>query len=130
MINEGFKKQLIVNAYKTQLLPVMEDKVKRNSIEANKRIKNVLLFKKDDNRLLDYIYKNEDYIDYDIFQFLNSLIYPIYFIYKYKYEYKYEYKKSDIQKIIQDIMKHNILRKKHYIDEHKNYAKYMEEVYD
>jgi len=130
MISKSFKKQLIVNAYNTQLLTNMENKVNRGSIEANKRIENVLLFKKDDNRMLDYIYKNEDYIDYDIFQFLNSLIYPIYFIYRYKYEYKYEYKKSDIQKIIQDVMKHNILRKKHKIDEHKNYVEYLEDIYD
>jgi hypothetical protein len=119
MISEGFKKQLIHNTYNVQLLPVMVDKVNRSTISTNKRIKNLLLFKRD-NISLWVIYKYKiNNIDYDIRWFLNSLIDPIYSIYK----------KFKIQKNISFYIK-NMLEGKHKIEDNPDYVKYLEDIYD
>ena len=60
MISEGYKKQLIVNAYNTQLLSdrdkIIADNL-NNILNTNKRIKNILLFRIEGGRMLDYKYK-------------------------------------------------------------------------
>jgi hypothetical protein len=121
MISEGFKKQLITNAYNTQLLPVMEDKVDSFYIEANKRIKNWLLFKK--NEFLWVNYKdNYNTIEIDIHRFLTFLIQPIFSIYYYKIY-------TDFHKRISANIK-NILENKRDIDNRLDYAKYLVDIYD
>ena len=123
MISKSFKKQLIVNTYKTQLLPVMDIVGKKILFDTITRIKNVLLFRINDDLWVEYKYKNNN-IDYDIHWFLRHLIGPIYSIHQYS-----EDKLSDIQKKILYNIK-NILDKKQKIDESPDYAKYLEDVYD
>ena len=122
MISAGFKKHMIVNVYNTQLLPVSV-LVNKSSIETNKRIKNQLLFRKDDKSLwLGYKYKINT-IDYDIFWFLYFLTNPIFSIYYFSEKNK-EYNilsESDIK---------SILEQKQYIDNRLKYAKYLEDVHD
>jgi hypothetical protein len=123
MISNAFKKQLIVNAYNTQLLP-STNKINKSSIAISKNIKFLLLFKRDESFLwLDYRYKNNN-IDYDIRWFLSSLIDPIYSIYNYTRN-----KNTDIQENISSNIK-EILDYKLEIDEYKDYAKYLEDIYD
>ena len=121
MINEGFKKQLIVNAYKTQLLPVTKDNtVNNNSIETIKGIKNLLLFKSNVGRPLDYKYKYKyETIDDDIHWFLTYLISAIYLIYDYNY---YQ------ENILYNTKK--ILKYKHNIEKSLKYVEYLEDIYD
>ena len=122
MISAGFKKQMIANVYNTQLLPVM-DMVNNNHISNIIRIKNQLLFRKDDKSLwLGYKYKINT-IDYDIFWFLYFLTNPIFSIYYFSEKNK-EYNilsESDIK---------SILEQKQYIDNRLKYAKYLEDVHD
>ena len=121
MISNAFKKQLIVNAYNTQLLPITKDKVNRGSIEANKHTKNWLLFRIDDDLWVGYKYK---VINDDINGFFSSLIDPIYSIYNYTRN-----KNTDIQENISSNIK-EILDYKLEIDEYKDYTKYLEDVHD
>ena len=108
MISKGYKKQLIVNAYNTQLLPEM-DSVDMISIDTIKRTKNWLLFRIEDESIwLTYKCKNIN-IDYDIVWFLNYLVDPIVSI------------SSNIKEI---------LDYKFEIDEYKDYTKYLEDVHD
>ena len=129
MISKGYKKQLIVNAYNTQLLPIMEDKVKIGSINTIERTKNFLLFRINKSLWLDYKLKKKDNIDINIFQFSYYLISPFYSNYYYS-----ENEISDIQERRLNNDKYNIqkriLNKKHDIDESPDYAKYLVEVYD
>ncbi len=123
MISVGYKNQLIVNAYNIQLLPVT-DEIHKNSISSNKHIKNQLLFRIDDeSSMIKYKYKFNN-IEHDIFWFLNFLINPIYSIYKYSGDKEY-----DIQ---QNILSHiqNVLDTKQNIDKYKDYAEYLEDIYD
>ncbi len=123
MISVGFKKQMIDNAYKTQLLPVIEDKVNRISIETNKCIINLLLFRiNDKSSLIKYKYKYENIV-YNIHWFLNYLISPFYYSIYYKY---------DIQKNISSNIK-NTIEQKQNIDnspDYAEYAEYLEDIYD
>ena len=82
MISKSFKKQLIVNTYKTQLLPVMDIVGKKILFDTITRIKNVLLFRINDDLWVEYKYKNNN-IDFDIHWFLRYLTDPIYSIYQY-----------------------------------------------
>ncbi len=129
MISKGFKKQLIINAYNTQLLPIMVDKVKIGSINTIERTKNFLLFRINKSLWLDYKLKKKDNIDINIFQFSYYLISPFYSNYYYS-----ENEISDIQERRLNNDKYNIqkriLNKKHDIDESPDYAKYLVEVYD
>ncbi len=129
MISKGFKKQLIINAYNTQLLPIMVDKVKIGSINNIERTKNFLLFRINKSLWLDYKLKKKDNIDINIFQFSYYLISPFYSNYYYS-----ENEISDIQERRLNNDKYNIqkriLNKKHDIDESPDYAKYLVEVYD
>ena len=104
MISNAFKKQLIVNNYKTQLLPV-SDRVKKTSIDANERAKNLLLFRINELSSLRYKHKT---IEFDInwYSLSYSLTTPIYLIYKYSENKKYN------------------------IEDSPDYTEYMEEVYD
>ena len=128
MISTSFKKQLIVNIYNTQLLPITKDKVNRGSIEANKRIKNCLLFKIDDDKMLNYQYKYKYEtidIEFDIHWLLKFLINPIYL----PTIFYLNHKKYNIQKN----MLHNIntiLEQKQEIENRLDYAKYLEDIYD
>ncbi len=120
MISTSFKKQLIVNAYKTQLLP-LSNTIDRISISTIKRIQNLLLFKKDESLWVRYKYKNNNIDDDDIRWFLFYLATTIYSIYH----------KSDIQKniyISSDIER--TLYKKQNIEDNPDYAKYLEDVHD
>ena len=124
MISVGFKKQMIDNAYKTQLLPVTKDNtVNNNSIETNKCIINLLLFRiNDKSSLIKYKYKYEN-IDDDIHWFLTYLISPFYYSIYYKY---------DIQKNISSNIK-NTIEQKQNIDnspDYAEYAEYLEDIYD
>ncbi len=119
MISVGFKKQLIINYYKIQLLPVTKDNtVNNNSIETIKGIKNLLLFKSNVGRPLDYKYKYET-IDDDIHWFLTYLISAIYLIYDYNY---YQ------ENILYNTKK--ILKYKHNIEKSLKYVEYLEDIYD
>ena len=120
MISNAFKKQLIVNAYNTQLLPITKDKVNRGSIEANKHTKNWLLFRIDDDLWVGYKYK---VINDDINGFFSSLIDPISSIYNYTIE------KTNIQRNISFNIK-DILEYKQNIDNGLDYAEYLEDIYD
>jgi hypothetical protein len=124
MISEGFKKQLIIDQYKTQLLPVMENKVDRISIITNKRMKNILLFKRDDDRLLNYIYQYKyNTIEEDIrwfLHYLTNLIYTIYLIYKYNND-----EKTSVQELILYTLEY-----KQNIENSHDYAEYIEDIYD
>ena len=122
MISKGYKKQLIVNAYNTQLLTNM-DNVICNFIEDIKRLENFLLFRITDGIMLDYKLKNIS-IDYDIFQFLYYLIYQFYRIFRYSVNEDFNIQ-GDILFYIR-----KALEKKHMIDDSPNYAKYLEVVYD
>ena len=136
MISTSFKKQLIANAYNTQLLPVTDidkvgDKVGENSIRTIERIKNWLLFKLDysiKSSWVDYKYKYNniifDNIDIDIHWFLRYLIDSFYSIYQYSEDKEYHIQK----KILNDI--NHILYEKQKIDERPDYTEYLEEVYD
>ena len=122
MISNAFKEQLIINVYNTQLL-LLSNTVGKSNFEAIKHIKNFLLFRKDDGRLVKYKYKDNN-INYNICRLLSNLTDPIYSIYQYS-----EDKEYDIQdNILNDI--NNILYKKHYIDKSPDYAKYLEDIYD
>ena len=129
MISKGYKEQLIINAYNTQLLPIMVDKVKIGSINTIERTKNFLLFRINKSLWLDYKLKKKDNIDINIFQFSYYLISPFYSNYYYS-----ENEISDIQERRLNNDKYNIqkriLNKKHDIDESPDYAKYLVEVYD
>jgi hypothetical protein len=123
MISAGFKKELIDNAYNTQLLPVKKDKVYRDSISTNKRIKIWLLFRKDDESL--WVGYKINTINYDIFWFLYFLIMPIYSI----YQDSRRNEKSYIQENILYYIKETIERKQ-IIDNNLDYAEYLEDIYD
>jgi hypothetical protein len=106
MISNAFKKQLIVNNYKTQLLPITNE-VSRLSIESFNYTKNWVLFKLDYKSIwLKYNYNN--IIEYDINWLLHYLIYPTVSTHNIK----------------------NILNTKQNIDNRLDYTKYLEEVYD
>ena len=108
MISNAFKKQLIVNNYKTQLLPITNE-VSSLSIESFNYTKNWVLFKTDDKSLwIKYNYNN--IIEYDINWLLHYLIYPTVSIYTYNIK--------------------NILETKHHIDNRLDYAEYLEDIYD
>jgi hypothetical protein len=124
MISVSFKKQLIVNAYNTQLI-TDNDKIYTTSFSSIKRIKNELLFRKDESLWLVYKFKKKDnIINHDINWVLNYLTYPIFSIYKYSGDKEY-----DIQ---QNILSHiqNVLDTKQNIDKYKDYAEYLEDIYD
>ncbi len=118
MISNAFKKQMIDNTYKTQLLPVIKDKVIKNSIIHIKRIQNWLLFgiNYDESLWIKYNYNN---IEFDFRWFLDYLIDPIYLIYY----------KSDIQKHISSDIERTLYRIRN-IDESPDYVKYMGDIYD
>ena len=118
MISKGFKKQLIANAYKIQLLPVMVNKINKISTSSNKRIQNWLLFgiNYDESLWIKYNYNN---IEFDFRWFLDYLIDPIYLIYY----------KSDIQKHISSDIERTLYRIRN-IDESPDYVKYMGDIYD
>ena len=129
MISNAFKKQLIINYYNTQLLPVTNDNmVYTNSIEPIKGIKNFLLFKSNNvNKLseLDYQYKYKDnIIDDDIQRFLLYLTTTFFSIY-----YDSINKNFNIQERIFYNIK-STLETKHNIDKYKDYVKYLEDIYD
>ena len=106
MISNAFKKQLIVNNYKTQLLPITNE-VSRLSIESFNYTKNWVLFKLDYKSIwLKYNYNN--IIEYDINWLLYYLMYPTVSTYNINY----------------------ILETKHHIDNRLDYAKYLEDIYD
>ena len=118
MISNAFKKQLIVNNYKTQLLPITNE-VSRLSIESFNYTKNWVLFKLDYKSIwLKYNYNNiieydinwllHNIIEYDINWLLHYLIYPTVSTHNIK----------------------NILNTKQNIDNRLDYTKYLEEVYD
>ena len=117
MISKGFKKQLIANAYKIQLLPVMVNKINKISTSSNKRIQNWLLFgiNYDESLWIKYNYNN---IEFDFRWFLDYLIDPIYLIYY----------KSDIQKHISSDIERTLYRIRN-IDESPDYVKYMGDIY-
>ncbi len=117
MISKGYKKQLIVNAYNTQLLPIMEDKVKIGSINTIERTKNFLLFRIDESLLVDYKFKYNT-IDNDIRWFWKYVTRPI-------YDY---YSGNKLFHILDNI--NQISNKKHDIDKNKDYAEYLEDIYD
>ena len=127
MISTSFKKQLIANAYKTQLLPVIEDKiVDESSINVIEHTKNRLLFKIDysiKSLWLDYKFKFDN-INFYIVRFLFYLTNPIYSVYKYS-----ENENFNIQEDILFSIK-KTLQYKHHIDDSSNYAEYLEEIYD
>jgi hypothetical protein len=118
MISTSFKKQLIVNAYKTQLLP-LSNTIDRISISTIKRIQNLLLFKKDESLWVRYKYKNNNIDDDDIRWFLFYLATTIYSIYH----------KSDIQKNISSDIERTLYKKQN-IEDNPDYAKYLEDVHD
>ena len=127
MISNAFKKQLIINYYNTQLLPVMENKVDSYYIEVNKRIKIWLLFRIDKFLRLYYKYKTNT-IDYDIFELLKFLIDQIQLIYYYDIK-----KESDIQENISSNISSNIkytIKDIQNIDNRLDYVKYLEDIYD
>jgi hypothetical protein len=125
MISKGFKKQLIVNAYNTQLLPEMEDKVIKGYINNIERTKNFLLFRIDNKSLwLDYKLKKKDDININIFQFSYYLISPFYSNYYYNENEKFKIQENILSNI------NHISNKKQDIDESPDYVKYLEEVYD
>ena len=125
MISNAFKKQMIDNTYKTQLLPVIKDKVDETIISVIKNKKNMLLFKKYQSLWTRYKYKKNINIEYDIYSFLYYLTYPIFSI----YNYSENNKKYDIQEIILNDMK-DISNKKQDIEESSYYAEYLEDVHD
>ena len=124
MISNAFKKQMIDNTYKTQLLPVIKDKVIKNSIIHIKGIQNLLLFKIEESLWLRYKFKDNT-INRDIDWFSDYLTYPIFSI----YNYSENNKKYDIQEIILNDMK-DISNKKQDIEESSYYAEYLEDVHD
>ena len=123
MISNAFKKQLIINYYNTQLLPVMENKVDSYYIEANKRIKIWLLFRIDKFLRLYYKYKTNT-IDYDIFELLKFLIDQIQLIYYYDIK-----KESDIQEKLNHVVKW-ITDEIELYGGRLDYVKYLEDIYD
>jgi hypothetical protein len=123
MISNAFKKQMIDNTYKTQLLPVIKDKVIKNSIIHIKGIQNLLLFKIEESLWLRYKYKIYN-IDYNINWFLISLTHPIYLIYKYNEDKNFNIHERISYQI--DV----ILERKHDIDMGLDYAEYLEDVHD
>ena len=127
MISKEYKKQLIVNAYVAQLLTDTDIVEKRIRFNANKRIKDLLLFRIIDDLWVGYKYKYET-IDNDIRWFFNYLINPIYSIYKYSEEYS-EDKESDIQQNLSNDIK-ELLEQIQIIKDNPNYAKYLEDIYD
>lgn len=125
MISEGFKKQLIVNYYNTQLLTDTYT-VDKNSASAIKGTKNLLLFKIDKffwGKSIWLKYKH-NIIDDDIHWFSDYLTKPILLIYKYNGNEKFNIQK-DILFYIKDI-----LEIKQNIKDSPDYTKYMEDVYD
>ena len=124
MISEGYKKQLIVNAYNTQLLSdrdkIIADNL-NNILNTNKRIKNILLFRIEGGRMLDYKYKP---INDNILWFLNYLTDIILSIYNYGGN-----EKSDIQKNISSNIK-KTLEHIQDIEDSPDYAEYLEDIYD
>ena len=123
MISKGFKKQLIANAYKIQLLPVMVNKINKISTSSNKRIQNWLLFgiNYDESLWIKYNYNN---IEFDFRWFLDYLIDPIYLIYKYNEDKNFNIHERISYQI--DV----ILERKHDIDMGLDYAEYLEDVHD
>lgn len=130
MISAGFKKQLIINYYNTQLLP-LSDEIRDGFVDTIKRIKNNFLFRIDysfDKDKSEYLWVNYKYkdnnIDYDIYLVLIYLITTIHLIHEYS-----EYEKFKIQERILDNIK-NISNEKQDIEDRLDYVKYMEDVYD
>ena len=122
MISNTFKKQLIINAYNTQLLPE-NDEIYKTSFNTIKRMKNRLLFKIEEFLWLDYKYKNDN-IDYDISWFSYYLTYSIYSIYKYNENEDFNIQEETLFSI------KKALQYKHNIKDSPDYAEYLEEVYD
>ena len=120
MISNTFKKQLIVNNYKTQLLPITDKIDYEDNIE---RIINFLLFRTNYGKLLRYK-NNVHYINNNIFLFSFYLIYQFYPIFRYSVNEDFNIQ-GDILFYIR-----KALEKKHMIDDSPNYAKYLEVVYD
>jgi hypothetical protein len=115
MISVGYKKQLIINYYKTQLLSD-SDEIHTNFIGSNKRIQNLLLFKRD-NKSSWIIYKFKfNNIEYNIRWFLDYLIDPIYY-------------KTNIQKNISSNIE-STLEYKQNIEDNPDYTEYLEDIYD
>jgi hypothetical protein len=129
MISAGFKKELIVNAYKTQFTRFdMDIIVHKNSISPNIRIKNWLLFKiSTESFELNYKFKNIN-IDYNIRWFLTYLIDPFYAIYQYSVDKKINTQEKILSHISSEIK--NALDIKQNIDEDKDYVKYMVDIHD
>ena len=130
MISNAFKKQLIANAYNTQLLP-LSDEIRDGFVDTIKRIKNNFLFRKDysfDKDKSEYLWVNYKYkdnnIDYDIYLVLIYLITTIHLIHEYS-----EYEKYKIQKRILDNIK-NILNEKQDIEKNLKYLEYLVDIYD
>ena len=123
MISKSFKKQLIVNAYNTQLLP-LSDKIQKNYTDTIKRMKNELLFRIEGGGLIRYKYKDNNNIDTDIRWLLNNLTNPFFSIY-----YNSINKNFNIQERIFYNIKNTIERKQN-IDNNLDYAEYLEDVYD
>ncbi len=121
MISKGFKKQMIDNAYKTQLLPIT-DEIHNSSVDDVKRINNYLLFRKDESLWVKYKFKG-NIIDFDIHFFLDYLTDSIRAI------YQYSEKKFNIQKRILIDIKNTVANKRD-IDKSHDYAKYLEDIYD
>jgi len=124
MISKGYKKHLIINAYNMQLLLPFSDMDSRFSIDANKRIINLLLLKIYQPLWVEYKCKNIN-INYDIGLFLTYLINPIYSI----YQYGGRNEKSDVQKDMSSHIK-EILRHKQKIEDSPDYMEYLEDIYD
>ena len=136
MISTSFKKQLIIDAYKTQLLPDTNDEIHKISTSSNKHIKNFLLFKIEDESLwlkyfkiedeslwLKYKYKFNN-INYNISLVLTHLKNLIYSIYYYNSEENFHIQENILDNI------QDILERKHNFDNSPDYAKYLEDIYD
>ena len=126
MISKSFKKQLIVNNYKTQFIPET-DEIFKNSFDAIQRKINLLLFRINNKSLLDeslwvgYKDKNNT-IEYNIRGILKFLIVPFYSIYYYS-----RYEKYNIQENISFNIK-NALEFKYYIENSPNYTEYLDNI--
>ena len=123
MISTSFKKQLIINYYNTQLLP-LSDKIQKNYTDTIKRRKKLLLFKIDDGRLIEYKYKDIN-INYNIRRLLNDLTDTIYSIYKYS-----ENKTFNIQEDISIDIKDILVRIYNINNSWLDYTEYLEDIYD
>jgi hypothetical protein len=136
MISEGFKKQLIDNTYKTQLLP-KTNTVGRITIDANKRIINFLLFKRDESLYVGYKnnYNNINNIYNNIRLFLNGLTNSIYEIYQYSGnngKYNIQQTLLSALKIKQNIENNHdyVEYSSDYVEYSPEYVEYLKDIYD